>query len=71
LARAAAEFDAFITVDRSIRHQQTPPDALALITLHVPNNSLQTVAVLAPDILAALEDLKPGKNTSLGSWRSR
>ena len=67
LRSAAGEFDAFITVDRSMQHQVTPPAGLIFLILHVPNNSAQAVAALAPEILEALNDASPGVITHVGT----
>ncbi len=62
LLRAAQEFDVFITLDRSIEHQQQIPDGLAMITLRLPNNRAGTVIAKAPLILHALQAIQPGTN---------
>jgi hypothetical protein len=67
LRRAASEFDVFLTVDRSIQHQQVPPPDLALITIYAPNNAVQTVLALAPDVLRALESIRRGDSVFVGS----
>lgn len=67
LRRAALEFDVFITVDRSLVHQQQMPDDLAVITLRVPNNRAPFVLPLAPAILSELETIKPGDSIELVS----
>jgi hypothetical protein len=53
-------FDVFLTVDRSLRYQQSLPATLAMITLQVPNNKPETVISKVPLILQALETLQPG-----------
>jgi hypothetical protein len=60
LRRAAGRFDVFLTVDRSLRYQQSLPATLAMITLQVPNNKPETVISKVPLILQALETLQPG-----------
>ena len=62
LRRAAREFDVFITLDKSIEHQQTLPGDLAMITLRLPDNRAGTVIAKAPLILDALQAIQPGAN---------
>ena len=60
LARAAAEFEAFITVDRNLPYQQnvaTLPIAVVVLVAH--SNQLQALLPLAPRLLKALEELQP------------
>ena len=59
LKLAAQEFDAFVTIDHSIEHQQAIPDQLAMIVLRVPNSKPETVLPLAEAILAKLNDIRP------------
>ena len=40
LRRAALEFDVFLTLDRSIQHQQVLPPELAMITLRLKSNAV-------------------------------
>jgi hypothetical protein len=61
LRRAASEFDAFITLDRSIQHQQVLPPTLIFITLRPNGNLPANVVELAPQILEALATAGPGK----------
>jgi hypothetical protein len=65
LRRASLDFDVFLTIDKSIQHQQVIPDSIALITLRAPNNRPETVIPLAPHILEALTECAPGTNTIL------
>lgn len=56
-AAAAAGFEAFITVDKSLRHQQniaTLP--LTVIVLEVPDTRQASLAVIAPSIELALTE---------------
>jgi hypothetical protein len=63
LRRASREFEIFLTIDRSIQHQQAVPASIALVTLHVPNNRPETVLPMASRILDALPDCAPGTHT--------
>ena len=58
----AAGFESFLTVDRGFRHQQNLAGrSIAVILISVPNNRLTTMTALAPDILALLPTVKPGR----------
>jgi hypothetical protein len=60
LALAAAEFDAFITVDKNLPFQQnldTLP--IALIVLDCVSNELPALLPLVPALLRELKSLKP------------
>lgn len=55
LLLAEVEFDAFITVDRSLPFQQNLRElSLFIVVLHVPSNRLADLRPLASDILDAL-----------------
>jgi hypothetical protein len=62
LSLAAADFDAFITVDRNLSSQhdiaQYDP---AVVTLHAPSNRLADLISLVPVLLATLNQVKPGE----------
>lgn len=60
LALAAASFDAFVTVDKSLPFQQnpaTPPIAVLVLDSH--SNELHALLPLMPALERALENLKP------------
>jgi len=60
LALAAAEFDAFITVDKNMPYQQnlaTLP--IALVVLDAVSNELSVLEPLVPSLLLELTALKP------------
>lgn len=60
LARAAEEFDVFITVDRNLRHQQNLKKLpIAIIVVHVRNNDYDVVRPFVPRILEVLERISP------------
>lgn len=61
LARAAAQFDAFVTVDRNLSFQQNVREALIpIIVLRARTNRLADLLPLVPKLLAALDSAKPG-----------
>jgi len=60
LALAAAEFDAFITVDQNLPFQQNPVTLpIAVIVLVAFSNELQVLLPLVPRLEAALVVLQP------------
>lgn len=57
----AAGFDALVTVDRSLEHQQNVAGSgLGVVVLVVRSNRLVDVGPLAPRVMAALGTLQPG-----------
>ena len=61
LSRAAREFDAFVTLDHSMQHQQMLPPGLAILVLRLSNNKPETVLGVTTEILNALASAKPGE----------
>ena len=56
------QFDAFITVDRGLEHQQkTMSMAVGIVVLKATDNSLPALTPLIPEILSALNRIKPGQ----------
>jgi hypothetical protein len=67
LARAEHEFDAFVTVDRSLPFQQDPSRfSIAVIVLRAPSNRLTHLRGLLPQLLVALPVAKRGEVTWVG-----
>lgn len=68
---ARAGFEVFLTCDRNLPYQQhVPALGLALLVLAAPDNRLQTLLPLVPEVLAALDrDPQPGTLTVVGNWR--
>jgi hypothetical protein len=64
LARAAGQFDAFVTVDRNLAFQQRV-DSLpfAVVVPRAPTNRLVDLRTLVPLLLHALPTLQPGEVT--------
>lgn len=59
-AAAAAGFDAVLTVDRGIKHQQNPTTLpVAVVVLEAPSLDLATLARAVPALLEAIRDAKP------------
>jgi len=61
MARAAAEgFQALLTMDLGLAHQQNPSELpLSVITIRAASNTLDDLRPLAPAILRALDGLPP------------
>ncbi len=67
LKRAEGQFDVFITVDRNLYFQQNPSKfQIAVLILHARTNRLMDLRLLVPEILSALERIKPGEIVNLG-----
>ncbi len=67
LKRIGTDFDVFITMDSNIAHQQNTDNLrVCLIVLHGPNSNYETLQPLVPDILAAIEQAKPGSIIHIG-----
>jgi|SRR5580693_8875933 hypothetical protein len=55
------KFDIFITIDKSIPHQnQTQNLPFALVILRAKSNRLEDIFPFAPEILSRLAEFKPG-----------
>ena len=62
LSLATSRFDAFITTDTNLEHQQTlVKSALLLVLLIAPSNDINALRPLVPATLAALETATKGQ----------
>ena len=67
LALARDEFDALITVDRSIPYQQNITEGdVSVIVLTATTNRIRDLEPLMPQILEVLRDLKRGQIVHIG-----
>ena len=67
LRLAEREFDAFLTVDRKLQHQQKlSAFRIAVIVLVARSNSILDLQPLIPKVLEALPKAKPGQATVVG-----
>jgi hypothetical protein len=67
LALAESEFDAFLTVDQSLRYQQNLKTfRISIILLMARNNRLRTLLPLMPAARTALENIKAGEFVRVG-----
>jgi hypothetical protein len=61
LRMASKEFDAFLTVDRSIPHQQyVAAINLAVVVVRARSNDINDLLPLVPEILSAIESTSKG-----------
>lgn len=59
---AAAGFEVLVTVDQNLRHQQNLSNLpLAVIVIVVQRNTLAHLLPCVPALLAALNEIVPGK----------
>lgn len=69
---AAAEeagFEVLITVDRNMPHQQSIAGRkISLIVIEARTTTIEDLIVLVPDLLTAVDFLKPGDTIRVG-WR--
>lgn len=62
IQQAASEFDALVTGDQSLQHQQNLSGVeLGVVVLIAPDNRVETITSMAPLVLNALESLQPGQ----------
>jgi predicted nuclease of predicted toxin-antitoxin system len=67
LVLAQAEFDALLTVDRSLSFQQRVSQfEIGVIVLAAPSNTLEALQPLMPEVLRALESLEKRRVLLLG-----
>src|ERR1700761_3539193 len=60
LARAAARFDVFVTVDQNLSFQQNLSEAhIAVIVLRAKTSRLDDLVRLVPRLMAALDSVTP------------
>jgi len=60
----AAQFDAFLTVDRKLHHQQNlPAFNIAVVVLEAKSNTLEDLRPLMPEVLEVLPTAPRGQAT--------
>jgi len=60
LERAEKEFDVFLTVDRSLEHQQNLAGyAIAVVVVHSSSNDIAVLRPLMPQVRSTLAQAKP------------
>ena len=67
LSLAERKFDAFLTVDRKLQHQQNLSTfRIAIIVMLARTNTLLDLRPLIPDVLQTLLTVKPGQAVVVG-----
>ncbi len=67
LRRASEEYDAFLTNDQGIPHQQRLHDlGLRVVVLEVPSNELEDATPLMPEVCRTLREMRPGEVRRVG-----
>lgn len=67
LAAASAEFDAIVTMDRSIPHQQNLKNIdLGILIIRAFSNRRDVIAPLMPEVNRALATIQPGQVVYVG-----
>lgn len=65
---AAAGFEAFVTMDRNLEHQQNIGRLpFGVVLIRARDNRVETVVPLAPAVVAALATLRPGTIARVGA----
>jgi hypothetical protein len=68
LAKAALEFDCFLTVDRNLQFQQSQTDLpLSVLVMHAVNNKFETLKPLMPLVREALQVVQPRELRRVGA----
>jgi hypothetical protein len=67
LQLAATKFDVFITIDKHIQRDQKVPGTLAVITVKARTNRIQSLRPLVPELLRAIERVRPGTFERVGA----
>lgn len=68
IQRAEAEFDALVTMDKAMRHQQSMVGKdLCVILLRARSNRYLDIQPLVPQLLEAIESLVPGTVVVVGN----
>jgi len=66
-AAESAGYDAFVTVDGNIRHQQALTDrGLSIIVIRAATNKIDDLLGVLPTLLFTLETMQPGQFVVLG-----
>ena len=67
LARAAAQFDVFLTADRNIEFQQNLKSLpIAIVVFRARNNRVQVLEPLVPELLQLLNHIAPRTLSKVG-----
>jgi Domain of unknown function (DUF5615) len=68
LALASEQFDVFVSVDRNLSFQQNLTSfSIAVVVLEAKTNRLADLRPLVPNVLAAIEHMRPGTVKFIGA----
>ena len=68
LDAAAPDYEAFVTLDQSLRFQQNLAGrAIAVVVLRAPSNRIADLEPLVPELLRVLPSAPPGQATLVGA----
>jgi predicted nuclease of predicted toxin-antitoxin system len=68
LRRAGSEFDVLLTGDQNLEFQQnTAGLSIAVVVLVAVNNRIDTLRPLIPELLKAIESIRPGQLVRVGT----
>ncbi len=66
LSLARGEFDAFLTADQNLQYQQSLSESdIPIVVLGAQTNRFDDLKSLIPDVLSALEKIRPGEVISV------
>lgn len=67
LERMRGQFDALVTMDKNLPHQQNlAVQPFGVVLVEAPSNRMVHLRPLVPSILAALNDIRPGELRRVG-----
>lgn len=62
------DFEVFVTIDGNMEYQQNLQSiAIGIVVLAAPDNTIETLEPLAPEILLALNTIQPGQRIRISS----
>ncbi len=68
LSLARGEFNAFLTADQNLEYQQSLSESdIPIVVLAAQTNRFDDLKPLVPDVLSALESIKPGEVISVAT----
>ena len=71
LRRAAGQFDVLVTGDRNLEHQQNRADLpISVVVLVAVSNRIESLRPLVPELLNAIERIRPGQILNVGIDKS-
>ena len=72
LKRASGAIDVFVTMDTNLQHQQKVAVlSFGVVVINAPSNRIQDLTPLVPEIVEALNKVRPGTVEHVGAARKR